>query len=316
MKLWENYLFKETVKLLITFLIWIYFTFILIDISIHGVHYYTYLKPTFSEIFLFYIHQFIGYLDIFLPLTFLLSTMKILLGMRQEISSLQVTGLSSKTLLRPFFFIAIILGGITYVTLEYLLPYSFAYVEKFQIVHSKHPEKGEKRGLHLLLLEDGSKLIYQKKKRDGLFDVFWIRSPDDILHIKSLEENTGYFVDHLHRNEKGLLENVESFAKESFPKLIPQIEPLEKTKWHTKLSTPLFPLLTLIAIAPYCLRFSRHISIFFYYAIALFSLIAFLMLIDAATILAENQIASPLLLIWAPIGLLFGVFGIRFSKSH
>lgn len=352
-RLWERYFFSEALKTLIFFLTSLYFIFVLVDFSTHSVHFYTYSKPNIWEVVLYYLHHFVRYLDIFFPLTLMLSTIKVLLGMNthNEIAALQTAGVSSKQLLRPFFLLALLLSALCYLNFEYLAPKSLDYIENFQVAHSKNPKKKSKKSLQALPLKDQTQLVFQSydSKNKTLFDVFWIKSPDEIYHAKYLKagkERTGFYVDHLERGTDQIFEKKASYESLTFAEM-PKFEVSSKktnipyenrsissllrqfyheryssqeeranilTHLNLKLATPLFPFLVLIACAPFCLRFSRYIPIFFLYAISLFGLVSFLTMMDAAAILAENQMLSPFALIWLPLLGAFCIFGYRFAK--
>jgi lipopolysaccharide export LptBFGC system permease protein LptF len=84
------------------------------------------------------------------------------------------------------------------------------------------------------------------------------------------------------------------------------------TYFYRKLAMPLLPLFILLAIPPYLFVFTRTRRNLLLSSLALFIFIAFFMLIDALSILGENQVISPFLAIWPPFIFLFGYFGKRF----
>jgi lipopolysaccharide export system permease protein len=162
------------------------------------------------------------------------------------------------------------------------------------------------------------------------------------------EHPIGYYVDHLARMPNGNLEKSESFESFKFSSF--QVQPIRSGKGsspiensklshllhlltHKKLSTafeypqvlscflhkcmmPWLSFLVLIAVAPFCLNYSRSTPIFFIYTLALFSFIAFAALIDAMLILGENHIISPYAAVLLPFVLCFFGFGWKFLRTQ
>ena len=96
-------------------------------------------------------------------------------------------------------------------------------------------------------------------------------------------------------------------------KLNPYEAPKISTALSFKATVPLMSPLLVIALAPFCLGFSRHRHYFLLYALGLFGLFAFYMLLDSLTILSENGVISPLVAVFAPLVLLGGLFTWRFA---
>lgn len=202
-------------------------------------------------------------------------------------------------------------------------------------------------------LDDDSTLLYQKydSARDHFFDAYWVRSANDIYRIKYLfpdpDFTIGRFVDHLTRNETGRIEVVESFDTKLFSELhfeketlmamlrTPQEMPLSKlwqalpndrrslndveaqivTWFYTRLTMPWLCLLAAIGPAPFCMRFTRALPVFLIYALGVFSLVAFYLIMDAAIIFAQGQVLPPAVAIFTPFTLFFGYFGWKFWKT-
>lgn len=276
------------------------------------------------------------------------------LNARGELIALQASGLPRKKILRPFFSIALTCVLFNLMSSECLLPSSLNFLDRFRQEHFKHYESRPHRRepIHVLHLKDRSKIIYQTVDSDKkLFhDVFWIRSVDEIWRMQSLsadpENPIGFYVDHLQRNSDSNFEKVESFDQYRFSKFRWQPDPtgkgytplenralselvrlLQKSKTTAyeypqvlthllfKIAMPFLSLLVVTAGAPFCLRYSRNLPIFFTYAIALFAFIAFFALMDAAVILGENLVISPYLAILAPIILCWAAFSYNYQKS-
>jgi len=277
------------------------------------------------------------------------------LNANRELVALQASGVKLKKLLSPFFLVACFCTCFNYFNGEYLLPNSLNYLDKFHYSHFKHMQKGRKREpVHVLFLKDNSKLIYQTydKEKKVFFDVIWLSSSDDIWRIKylqaDLEKPIGQYVDHLKRNSQGFFEREESYNSLLFKQIqwdrnmprkgyIPfenrSISELFRLLHHKKTASiyeakeimtrlcfkcviPLLPFLVLIAITPFCIRYSRNLPIFFIYAFGLFGYISFFTLMDSAVILGENNVFPPLVAILTPfLGCAAG-FGWKFIKTE
>ncbi len=276
------------------------------------------------------------------------------LNTRSELVAFQTAGIALKTLLRPFFLAAACCTLFNYLNFELLTPKSLNFLDQFHNAHFKHSHRGNrKEPFHVLYLKDHSKLIYQTydAQRDAFFDALWIRSSDDIWRIKYLQADPdrplGHNADHLVRNKEGFFEKAESFESHLFTQLKWQRDmtrnqfiPFENrsisdlyhlyfrknstssydraqllTHLNFKLAMPLLSLIVILACAPFCVRYSRGQPVFFIYAIALFGFLAFFTLMDAAVILGENHVVSPLIAIFTPFAICSGAFFWKFVKG-
>lgn len=205
-----------------------------------------------------------------------------------------------------------------------------------------------------LLMEDGSLLLFQDydMANERFFDAYWIRSVDDIYRIKYLLPEKpmpiGLFVDHLTRQPNGEIALNESMDRYEFnqmhfsqellqstimdPEALSLTElyaqPLDKnidelserdskiqTAFYWKMMIPWLSVLAIIAVAPFCVRYSRQTPLFFIYVGGLFGFLAFYLLLDAAQILAKRQVViSPALGLGVPFLTVFTYFSWRFIK--
>lgn len=271
-------------------------------------------------------------------------------NIHRELVALQASGVRTKTLLRPFLFVGLLATLFMYANFEFINPKALGFINQFYQSHFKHSYHGKrKEPIHVLHLKDNSKLIYQTTtpSKEYFFDLLWVRSFDDIMRIKYLKADPkdpqAFFVDHIKRNSRGHLEKVNSYdhtlltdlkwdtkmtlvgkvpidnrkVSELFQYMTKKRETNSyqvaeiTTHFLFKLLMPLLSLLVILAVAPSCLNYSRNTPTFFIYSIAIFSFIAFFTLIDACTILGENNILSPYLALVAPFALAFGFFGIK-----
>ena len=273
---------------------------------------------------------------------------------RGELIALQSSGLSRRKILRPLFFMGLLCALFNLISSEFFLPASLNHLDSFREQHFKHSRHGNrKQPVYLLPLKDHSKIVYQTEDEEKklYLDVFWIRSTDEIWRMHSLSSDpdnpVGRFVDHLKRGKAGNFEKIESFETYRFDKFRWQADPtgkgsiplenrklsellrlsIQKNKVTSyeypqaltyllfKLTIPFLSLLVIAAGAPFCLRHSRNLPLFFTYALALFGFIAFFALMDAAVILGENLILSPYVAILLPLSLCWGAFGLHYYNT-
>ncbi|MGL5263488.1 MAG: LptF/LptG family permease [Candidatus Rhabdochlamydia sp.] len=350
-KIWQRYLFREILTVFFLFLGCFYSIYALIDYSLHMQDFMKDAKVTFSHILLYYLFEFIKRADLLIPLAVLITTIKVLfaLNTKGELVALRASGLSVKTILRPFFFLAGSLALFNYISNEWILPSSLTFVDQFQEQHWKPTYK--ENHLYSLSLPDQSKLIYRAKdpQKQLLTDVFWLRNTDEIWRIKSLcydpKQPTGFFVDQLKRNSEGYFEKMDSFEKYPFAlfhmdrlencktsislenqktstlfkklrqkSLSPYEYPAALSYFLLKIVMPLLSVLVVIAVAPFCINHRRNFPVFLTYALALFGFIAFFTLLDAAVILSENETISAFYAILLPFFICFSLFSYRYFK--
>ncbi len=343
MKLWFRFLFRRLTYTFLFFLFSLFFLYVAVDLSVNGVRFFTSEKTLAAEIALYYLQNFAEHLDLFLPLSFLLSAMKVLLDLNahRELGALQMAGLSKKKLLSPFFLFASLLSAACYINSEWIAPDAQGAADRFRMGHAKK-KKMKRVHVFTLSLEDGSELVYQSYDAEAkqLFDVFWISSPDDIWHMKYLKIDPsppiGKFVDHISRNLEKRFEKKESFEEKPFPNLVwdgeidlsslQQFTPFENrplttlfqqtrsdgaerhgaaSHFHYKMAVPLLPFLILIAITPFSMRFSRSSPFFLFAACALFGFVGFATILDGMLILGENSVLPSYLAIWGPVAVFF-----------
>lgn len=355
LRIWEFYFLKEFLKIFFLFLFCFFFLYATIDYSLHMQDFVKNSKLQMSELCVYYGYQFIKRATLLLPLALLISTIKVLTSFstHREFMALQVAGLSFKRLMRPFFLMGSLCALFNFLSMEYLLPRSLGFLDKFYVEHIKQ-ERAEKKSsmVHSLTLKDNTKLIYQSYDRETeqFFDCMWLKSANEIWKIKHLRGGKtplGKYVDHLVQSSQGGFEKKESFDERAFPEILLQINygkrghlPIENrslselfrmgfkekhnaymkmellSHFYYKCVMPLLSLLAIVAPAPFCIRNSRGASLFFLYAIALFSYIALFTLMDAAMILGENRLATPLIAILLPFTLSSAPFVWHFVRSR
>ncbi len=209
MSLWFRLLFFRISKTFFFLLFCIFSIFVAVDLSVNSVRFFSSGKTLVEEIALYYLQNFAKHLELFFPLSFLMASMKVLLDLNshRELVALQMAGLSKKKLLAPFFLFAAFLSIACYANSEWIAPDAQDAACKFKTAHMKKQKK-KREHVFNLTLEDGTELVYQKfdPLEKEFFDVFWLRAPDDVWHMKHLKIETapplGRFVDHLSRTEE------------------------------------------------------------------------------------------------------------------
>ncbi len=336
MKIWQTYVLGKLIKTFLLFLFCLVAIYIVVDLSAHGVRFLS--KSSFSEIIIFYLHTFASLLDLFLTLTFLLAAMRTLFDLNQhrEIVALQMAGISKKKLLSPFFLLASVLSLVCYVNTQWLAPDAQEIASAFKLSHKSKNNKIDQPRVFSVSLKDDSELIYHRfdKQKKELFDVFWICSPTDIWHMKTLKIDPleGSYVHHLGRNGSKQLEKLESFEKKDFSDLawdneivLNRFTPYGSRSISTlflqaftckadrrivfshlyyKLLVPLMPLFALFAITPISMVYSRNRPIFLITAYSIFGFIALKITLDGMLILGENQVLPSYVAILGPMILL------------
>ena len=122
-----------------------------------------------------------------------------------------------------------------------------------------------------------------------------------------------------HTLENVMLPEVQSLSslKEKLPaygKELSEKEAYLLTTYYYKLALPWLCLLAVLAPAPFCVRFSRTLPVFFVYAFSIFGLVAFYLVMNAAVILGERQMFHPVFAVWVPFAAFFALFGCRFLR--
>ncbi|HRW58258.1 MAG TPA: LptF/LptG family permease [Chlamydiales bacterium] len=346
-------IYKRTLLLMVFFMILTYLSFILVDFSLRSTRLFTYTDVSYFKIIRYYLYHFIQFLNLFLPLTYLLSFIITLSSMNQnsELTALLTNGIAKKSILRIYLIIGIFTTSLLYLNHQYFIPKSSQYIANFKDDHLRKPGNIKKEYLFVKTLKNEGKLIYQAEISKGkLFDVFYLCSENSLYRIKYLDLNTtpvqGEYVDEFIKDQNGAIKKTKSYEQLQFPQIAfskkmdkKEKIPLEnlslsrlyrsyqkkyfsssKEKYdllaqiNFKLATPLFPIILLLMIAPFCFSFSRNKSIFLITAIGLFTFISMYILMDCALVLAENKVLHPSIILWVPIGITF-LIGMIFTKK-
>jgi lipopolysaccharide export LptBFGC system permease protein LptF len=350
MKVWVKYLLRQICATFCLFFFGLFCVYTIVDLSIHGVRFFSKNAAPWQTLCLYYGCDFLTQLHFFLPLTFLLSLLKILLDLNthHELVALQMAGLSRRRILLPFFWVGCLLVGISYANYEWISPLSQTVTHQFETTYTSKTKKEKRPNLYNTKLPDGSELVYREFSlaTETLHDVFWIESQTTFWHFKNLQIGAppqGTFVDHFVRNSEGKVEKAESFLHKEFPKLtfnltdsLQHYLPVEQRRlsalwdpslWlrsgpaasqmHYKLAIPWLPLWILFAIGPLTFTFRRNKQAFLIVALCLFSFVSLMTFLEAMMILGENQVIPAILAIWGPfvmLSILRALFKMRASS--
>ena len=353
-KIWQRYFFIELCKVFFFFLVSFFFLYSLIDYTTHAGDFFTEGKFQTKDLFCYYGFQFIKRSYLLLPLALLISTIKVLcrLNASRELVALQSCGIKLKSLLSPFFYLGALCCIFNWISSEKLLPKALVSLNHFEDI-SHYNGKDTKEPFYVLHLKDESKLIYQTHdiETNTFSDVYWVKSFNEIWRIKTLKADPknpiAELADHLVRNKEGILTKVKSYEtwiidgltwqtnlnrKGVIPIESRKVTELGKVLAHKnkiskkqasealtvlsyKLIMPVLSLLVVIAIAPFCIRYTRSVPTFYIYAVGLFGFIAFFLLMDSFVILGSHNTLNPLVAILLPFGMCFGVFSWKFGKT-
>ncbi|MGM0440694.1 MAG: LptF/LptG family permease [Chlamydiota bacterium] len=345
LKIWQKHLLKDFFRIFFLFIGSFYFLYVLIDYSAHTKHF-SQADFSFPTVALYYLCHFTKRAEILIPFATMLAVIKVLttLNLNRELVGYQAGGFSLTALLRPFLIIAVALSAMILLNFEYLAPKALNMIQWVEDTHFDGQDNHQQPSVYHLNLDDNNTLLYQHydSVSQGFFDVFFIKSLDDIYHIKYLlphgEVPVGHYVDHFISNEEGTLVKSDSQTYQEFEEIIFEEKELQSiiTPYHfqppsqlwkqasykdtarsernnriiatlyAKLATALACLLAVIGPAPFCVRFTRNMPTFFIYSLSIFGLVSFFTILDAGYILGENGILPPFLALWGPAALFVG----------
>jgi lipopolysaccharide export system permease protein len=231
-KIWERYFFREVAKSTFFFVIAFYSLYVIVDYANHASSFHhRHIEFQWRETALYYGCEFARRLEILLPFALMIATIRTLcmLNSHNELIALMASGLSLRTLMRPFIYLGIFCTLLMYLNTEFLLPGSLRQLKSIEDSRSNKRHKDDRpAAAQHIALEDGSTVIFQNydTAKNLFFDSYWIRSIDDIYRIKFLHPHSdtgiplGQFVDHLQRTNNGELVVTESFASKLFPEIV------------------------------------------------------------------------------------------------
>lgn len=353
-RIWKRYFIWEALKAFCLFLLGFYALYVLIDYSNHSGSF-KHHHFRFLDIMKFYGFEFFVRMDVLVPFAVMIACIKTLCACNanNELVALMCSGISLRSLLRPFVYLGIFFTLAIYLNTEKLQPYAVKYHNRLEESRTKKKQQKSKHPIiQQIALDDGSSIIFQyyDSTKQQFFDNYWIRSIDDIYRIKHLSPYAdvpkGEIIEHLQRDAEGKMIVTEMLQRKTFPEMhfdakallatvaVPSEQSISELKeklpesgtvrsdkeaqiltaYYYKLAFPWLCLLAVIAPAPFCTRFSRSLPVFFIYAGCIFGMVAFYIILDAAVVLGERQVVSPEAAILAPFATAFAFFGWKFFR--
>lgn len=353
MTIWDRYIFKEFTRCFLFFIASFYFLYILIDYAGHPDRFY--FDNTFhASLFLkYYFCELMFRFSTIAPFALLISCIKVVcqLVVNHEILAMMASGVKTGKLLRPIFAVALLTVCFLYLNFEYITPPALITLNR---LNEAHRQEDLRPTMHQIALKDGSTLLFKRcdSAREQLADVYWIRSLEEIYHMKTISYQSklpvGSFVDRFRRTPQGELVRVESSKQQTFLNLrltksriseiiTPPEEQAISKLWkklpkekhvyndteaqvlaslYNKLALPWACLLAVIGPIPFCLNFTRKLPVFLIYAASIFGLVAFVILLHSSHILAKRQVLDPFLVTWIPFFTIFSYFSFRYFKAQ
>lgn len=274
------------------------------------------------------------------------------LNQHLELIAFQVGNLSKKKLLLPFFQIALLTSLTLYANNEYLLPKSLKYLDQFENIHFKNLKEMtlSQKGVHALSIKNFGKIFFSNYQASSqkFEDVFILLSHDHVWKAQSLtnkgSDAIGLFCEEFIRDDQGFFRKTNSFLEHYFEDLNIELalkkkptvsyeakklselikdlisqsqkdhqnKSLIQTHLMLKILTPWISFICVLALCPFCLKFSRNLSHFKIYGLSLTSFVLFITLIDICVILSESAIMPPFFIMAFP----FFLSGLSFSWNY
>lgn len=331
---WKKYFLKKIALNFFLILFCFFILFALLDFSLHAGTFTKSKSATWLHAIIYYSNMFSNYLDFFLPCSFLLTCLKVFIQLdsHNELIALQSAGFSLKKITLPFFYFAIFLCGISYLNQEFLIPHTkaFAHQSKAKMKKKKYRQATIKK----IQLSDNSQWIFNHYEDNTFYDVFWIKSLNDLWHFQKVtlnsksNEKTGVFADHFQKSPENFLELTESHQKMNldcisldsnqdfsiatalqnqslsnlFSQAILSKHPSCKTLtfFYYKVLQPLVLLIMILGLSPWHLSYNRFKPNFLIVSVALGAMVSYKAIIEGMLILAESNVINPIIAICTP----------------
>lgn len=354
-KIWERYFLGNLLRTTLFVIACTYGLYVLLDYASHSASFHRHqVQFQWKEVILYYICEFFNRLEVLLPLSLLLATIRTLttMNVHNELVALMSSGVSVQRLMHPFVCVGLAAVSLMYINFEIVLPKA---AQELKQIHDGRSSKKIRNRAEIMArsvqLEDRSTLIFQEydAMQQSFFDAYWIRNIDDIYRMTYLKISTplplGLEVDHLQRNAQGDMVVMETFSEHSFDGMSfnrkalfeSTVQPEEQslselwqrvpshiamsekeaqvmTTFYHKLMLPWLCLLAIIGPAPFCLRITRNLPVFFVYAGSLFGLVATYVVLDATVLLGERQALPPFWAVCAPFACVLSILLWRFVR--
>ncbi len=353
--IFNRYIFRSIFSVVFLFLGCIYFLYILIDYS-SRVSAQALLRFDLSTLSFYYLALFIRSFEVLFPFSLLLGVLKTLQMIQRQNGWIAMlsSGAPLRRLLLPFAVAGLAGTALLYLNEQLLLPRALRelnYVEN--VYFHKGEGVGDTNDRVSVRLSKGSRLYFYSIDpiNKELGDVWYLPVWGEIWHMEKFNVGSkmGTHVDHFlqtkdvpfaHQNSflehdfesidfqwSDLMEMVSSPSSYSITGLVHKLAyetemgAAERQETRVallaKLLMPWLAFLVCIAPLSYGITFSRQSLFFWIYLVAIFSLLAFYLVMKSSIILASASILSPFLAIGIPFLAILSFFGgvtIRFCR--
>lgn len=289
----------------------------------------------------YYVMTFCKRLDILLPFSILIATIRCLSNMQQksELVSMLSSGISKTQLMKPFIICCLAFSSILLLNYQWVLPSALTDINQIRASSFGEEDIEDLQSpLSQVLLTDASKIVYKgyNKNLKQFQDVFWIKNPNTVYHIKVLDISesvpVGHFVDKISRDKNKGFHKVDSKVVVQFDEIQfdddslknSTITPMEqslsqligelilyakgksnryneiKATLYYKLTFPLFCLVAFLGPAARLLRYGRVIPLLMIYLVSIAALFCLNLFFQALFILAKSELIAPSIAILLP----------------
>jgi lipopolysaccharide export system permease protein len=352
--IWSRLVFYKIHMLLLVYLCGFFCLYSFIDYSTRWHDFSKNTSLKLSEILIYYSQVFVKRLDIILPLALMIACLKVLLDMnkKRESIALFTSGLKKTTFLQPLLLSSAFASLTLFLSFQYLTPKSLLKIENFEQKYFNHSLSSLKTSKpHFLRLSNNSLLIYGAKdvSNTRFMDVFYLISSNELWRCASLTFEPsclGCQAEHFVMDEEGhffLKEHMDvvnfdplsiiydsaivnpltiecgsfSFLLTSLKKIQgfdPQLKAKISSQIFYKISVIFLPFLITMVCACFGLVFSRKLPIFMIYAMCIFGMIGYFLIMDAAMIFGDSRVLPSYLALPGPFVLIFLFFLPRFIR--
>lgn len=211
--IWERYFLRETLKVLFLIIFTFFGLYVLIDYSIHA-NLSGQAKLSFFSSAIYYLCEFSKRLDVLLPFSLLIATIKTLcdLAVHQELVALMASGIPIKRLLRPFLMIGLVGTACILINAQFILPVAQQQLKGLAANPAvKEGKSHQATAVQQLTLPNGTSLLYlhYDPENQAFHNVYWISNFSEVYHMKTLypfeSPPRGTFVTHFERDNTGHL---------------------------------------------------------------------------------------------------------------
>jgi lipopolysaccharide export system permease protein len=88
-----------------------------------------------------------------------------------------------------------------------------------------------------------------------------------------------------------------------------------QAQFFRKLLLPWLALLAVIGAAPFCVKVTRELNVYFIYAVSIFGLVFIYFLMNGATTLADRQVMDPYIALIVPFAIISSILTARYYGS-